>query len=113
MCKDTKSSKLLQKPKKITKQKFPEYQKYQEYIKSPEWQEIRNLVLTRDNFHCTCCGRTAEDSGKTLSIHHNSYDHLFNERQHLDTLTTLCFVCHAAVHRNKANWQRFKKKPSK
>ena len=111
--KDSKESKLLVKPKKqLNKEKFPEYYAYQEYIKSAEWQEIRQLVLQRDNYHCTCCGRSLQENA-VLSIHHNSYDHLFDERNHLDCLTTLCKVCHASIHRNKNNWQRFKKKPSK
>lgn len=115
MCKDSKSSKLLQKPKKTskTKEKFPEYEKYQAYIKSEEWKSLREVILKRDNYHCMCCGRTAEESGTSLSIHHNNYDNLFDEANHLDDLVTLCKVCHASVHRNRANWQRFKKKPSK
>lgn len=113
MCKDSKSSKLLQKPKKEKKEKFPEYEKYQAYIKSEDWKKIRELVLERDNYHCMCCGRNYKDDNVVLSIHHNNYDNLFDEANHLDDLVTLCKVCHASVHRNRANWQRFKKKPSK
>lgn len=106
--KDSKESKLLIKKKPVKKEKFPEYEEYQAYIKSDEWQEIRKIVLERDNYHCMCCGRSLQENA-VLAIHHNSYQHLFDERNHLDDLVTLCKVCHASVHRNRANWQRFKK----
>ena len=85
----------------------PEYKSYKAYIRSKEWKHITEIVRERDNYHCMCCGRT-EDDGAKLSVHHNSYKHLYDELNHLDDLTLICTVCHLAVHRNKANYQRFR-----
>lgn len=70
-------------------------EKYHYYInKSAEWKQIRKIILERDNYHCMCCGRDEDDfiSGKPvhLTVHHNSYRVIFQEKADLSTLTTLC-----------------------
>ena len=81
------------------------YEKYQAYLKSPEWAEVRQLVLERDNYRCRCCGRT-EDQTK-LTVHHSTYQNLYNEKNHLEDLITLGNECHIAIHRVKSNYCRF------
>lgn len=93
-------------------------EKYDWYINhSREWKVLRNIVLARDNHHCTCCGRTADDkiSGKpvNLTIHHNSYKALYHEMDDLTTVTTLCQLCHNQIHSHLGNKQRFKMKKDK
>lgn len=97
-----------------TEEELEAYKEYQKYIKSQEFQDIKQLVLQRDNYHCMCCGRTEADmnsKGKhyILQAHHNTYKHLYHEREHLDDLITLCNLCHASIHQCTANMQRFKK----
>lgn len=118
--KDSKESKLLIKKKPTKKEKFPEYEEYQAYIKSDEWQEIRKIVLERDNYRCACCGWSPDeyDSDKkslkrTLTVHHKSYKNLYHEREHLDDLITLDNICHQAIHKSPSNFCRFKHKPKK
>lgn len=83
-----------------------EYQKYKHYLKSEEFDKVRQATFERDGFHCMVCGRTIDET--VLVPHHNTYDHLYNELDHLDCMVTLCKNDHCCIHRNKANWVRFK-----
>lgn len=95
-----------------------EYNKYKEYIASEGFKAVKELVLERDNHTCRCCGWSPRDHVDTksrtkrrcLQVHHVTYDHLYDEAEHLDTLITLCNVCHRAVHAAKSNLCRFRKK---
>lgn len=78
-------------------------ERYEKYRSSKDWEEIRKLILERDNHKCRCCASTE----RQLHIHHSTYEHLYDELNHLDDLITLCSVCHRAIH-NKFNFQRFK-----
>jgi 5-methylcytosine-specific restriction endonuclease McrA len=60
---------------------------YRAYLRSERWQELRLLVLLRDNHACTQCGRT-----DNLEIHHRTYERLGCET--LSDLITLCRDCH-------------------
>lgn len=96
------------------KERSEAYLKYQRYIRSKDFKEIRKQVLERDNYTCQCCNFSPlkeENSKRTLSCHHKTYDHLYNEGEHLDDLITLCNVCHKAIHGAVSNFQRFKNKP--
>ena len=66
---------------------------YYEYLKSPEWQEIRELALKRAGHKCQICG-----SNRNLDVHHNTYDSLGNEREYLEDLVVLCAEHHQLYH---------------
>lgn len=68
--------------------------KYKEYLLSEKWKQIKEIILKRDNFKCTQC--EAEDQ---LHIHHLTYQHIYNELEHLEDLTTLCEMCHKKQHK--------------
>lgn len=96
--------------------KTPEYLQYKRYIASKEFDDVRNAVFTRDNNSCTACGWNISEYNpdkkslkRTLHCHHKTYVHLYDEMNHLDDLTTLCNVCHLAIHRAPSNFSRFKK----
>lgn len=95
------------------------YKKYQKYIKSSQFDILRQACFERDGYRCRCCGRSNEDvnsKGKhyTLQAHHRSYEHLFEGgTAELNDLTTLCNLCHIACHKVTANMHRFKKLPIK
>lgn len=97
-------------PKRTSKakQRTEDYLKYQRYIRSKEFKEIKQLVEERDEHKCRVCGRTKED-GIPLSCHHTTYNNLYNEREHLDDLITLCKICHNAIHNALSNKRRFKR----
>jgi len=64
---------------------------YALYLRSPEWQAKRQLVLTRDHRKCQVCG-----SKNPLEVHHLTYARKYNES--LYDLVTLCDVCHKIAH---------------
>lgn len=82
------------------------YERYQAYLKSDDWKEIKALVRERDKV-CRCCGRTEDQAA--MSVHHSTYVNLFNEKEHLDDLILLCQYCHSGIHRVKSNIHRFRK----
>lgn len=47
------SKKLVDKPK--SKQRSEEYLKYQRYIKSKEFQKVKDACFERDKHTCQCC----------------------------------------------------------
>lgn len=105
---DSQASKLLHKKPKA-KQRSEAYLKYQRYIRSKAFKEIREIIFNRDNHKCCVCGWSPSEGGKrTLTCHHIRYNNLFNEKDHLEDLITLCSVCHKAIHSAKSNYQRFK-----
>lgn len=91
------------------------YKKYQKYLKSKAFKELRDRVLERDGYRCQVCGRTLEEisDNKKISLqaHHCSYENLgkCNGEEEQD-LITLCSVCHRAIHYSKSNLNRFKDK---
>jgi hypothetical protein len=65
---------------------------YHEYLKSPEWQSVRQKKLAATGFCCDGCG------AKTgLEIHHLTYSRVGRER--MDDLMTLCRSCHGISHK--------------
>jgi len=66
--------------------------KYQEYLKSEKWKNIKQLVLKRDRF--TCQGCLTET--KNLQAHHLTYERVYNEM--CFDLITLCRKCHCNIH---------------
>lgn len=89
-----------------TPEEIEKYKVYQKYIKSKEFKEIKQLVLERDGYKCKVCSATNEE--RTLVCHHNSYLNLYNERDHLEDLITLCSTDHYAIHSKPMNYKRFK-----
>lgn len=88
------------------------YKKYQKYLKSKEFKQLRDEVLKRDNYTCRVCGRTLEeiaDNKKiTLQAHHAKYDNLGkNNDEEMNDIITLCSVCHNAIHKAPSNLRRF------
>lgn len=65
---------------------------YSEFLKSDYWIKVRNKVLERDKFTCTC------GSNINLHVHHKTYKNHFKEHLHLQDLITLCNICHKKEH---------------
>lgn len=69
------------------------YSDYQAFLNSGYWQEVRKLVLERDNHTCQECG-----SQSSLHVHHLTYEHHGDELNHPEDLVVLCKTCHADAH---------------
>jgi len=67
------------------------------YKRGENWLKVRRAVYERDNNTCQICGRTQEEVGKKLSVHHIKPYRLFGnyeEANNLENLITLCQSCH-------------------
>jgi len=60
------------------------------YLQTPQWQALRQQVLSRDKSRCVNCGRHAEH------VHHMTYERW--QYESLDDLVSLCRVCHEKEH---------------
>lgn len=67
------------------------WERYNTYLRSPEWQAKRLLVLQRDKYLCQGC-LTARAS----DVHHKTYEHLFREPAF--DLESVCRPCHELIH---------------
>lgn len=67
-------------------------QQKQVYLKSPQWNTLRKIVLKRDNYTCQRCNI----NGIPLEIHHITYERFTNENT--SDLVALCRECHQSVH---------------
>lgn len=99
-----------------TDKKDPEYVKYTKYIASKDFKKIKDLVFERDHYSCVACGWSLDEYDenkksmkRTLQCHHKDYSILYDEINHLDCMSTLCSVCHRAIHAAPSNIHRFKK----
>lgn len=79
---------------------------YVDYLKTPEWREIRKQILERDGFRCVLCNTKG-----FLHVHHRRY----GERCHEESidLVTLCANCHHRFHIGKPKKSSKKKKQAK
>lgn len=76
------------------KTSYMSYDKYQAYLKSPQWFVKREQVFKRDNFKCRHCHSAV--TLETGHCHHKTYRRLGDEQ--LSDLITLCRKCHDLYH---------------
>jgi hypothetical protein len=69
------------------------YREYQEYLRSPHWQEVKERYRrSKLPQKCKVCG-----SISFLNLHHRTYNHLWKENISVH-LYYLCKSCHEAIH---------------
>lgn len=75
--------------------KMTESQKrYQDYLSSEAWGEVATAVKRRAGYRCQVC-----NSQLDLCAHHRTYEHRYEEMNHLDDLICLCRRCHETFHK--------------
>jgi hypothetical protein len=82
------------KDKPVPASKFHK-KKYDVYMQSPKWINLRKAKIAQVGGRCQMCN--AEEN---LRVHHNNYDRVFKER--LSDLTVLCEECHEDHHAKKS-----------
>jgi hypothetical protein len=65
---------------------------YNNYLKSQEWYNLKNLALKYSNYKCSKC-----DASENLNIHHLNYNNIGNEE--ISDLITVCNSCHKEFHK--------------
>ena len=67
-------------------------------------EKLKSLIRVRDNNICQLCGKTKEENGKNLCVHHIDY-----VKENLDpkNLIALCFGCNGTVNFNREHWTKF------
>lgn len=68
--------------------------KYQKYITSQEWYDLKIDLLKIRGCKCEKCGKKKRPTG--LHIHHLTYVRLFKEKA--EDLLILCPTCHMKIH---------------
>jgi len=68
------------------------WDRYHEYLKSPEWYALRERVMRRADGFCEICAL-----GQPTQVHHTTYKHVFHE--FIWELRAVCDRCHARLHR--------------
>ena len=74
--------------------------RYQQYLKTEHWQNLRNAALQRAGYRCQVCGNEYK-----LQVHHNTY--LNRGREEIYDLCVLCDECHNLFHNR--NYYQIKK----
>lgn len=67
-------------------------------------EELKKLIRKRDNYTCQLCGRTQEEEGRKLDVHHIDY---IKENLNPNNLTSLCRSCNAKVNTIRECWTKF------
>jgi hypothetical protein len=63
----------------------------------------------RDNFddHCFMCGKTSEENGRELHVHHVTYDKKICCNGEKPLFVPLCTRCHTKTNTNRDEWEIF------
>lgn len=65
---------------------------HQQYLKTPQWKDMRLKVLKRDDYTCQGCLENP-----ATEVHHITYDNWKNE--FMFELMSLCRECHSRFHK--------------
>lgn len=62
---------------------------------------LKESIRRRDHYICQICGKTQEENGRALDIHHIDYD-----KTNIDpsNLSSLCWSCNARANSNREYW---------
>jgi len=70
--------------------------------------KLKEQIRQRDNYICQECGKTQEELGRKLDVHHIDYDKKNNDP---NNLICLCHSCHMKTNHNREYWtEHFRRK---
>jgi hypothetical protein len=64
-------------------------------------RSLKNEIRKRDYYTCQLCGKTQNDLGRLLCIHHIDYN---KDNLNDDNLVSLCTSCHSKTNVNREYW---------
>jgi len=68
----------------------------------PEFNaRYKRIIRKRDGHKCVLCGKTTEENGRKLDVHHVTYD---KSNLDPDLKVSLCRSCHMKTNTNRAFW---------
>ena len=69
--------------------------------------EFKERVRAFFDNKCAVCGKTKEENGRSLCIHHVNYDKktCCNDSERL--FVPLCMSCHSKTNRNRKQWEEY------
>lgn len=73
-----------------------------DYRRGKGWKKAREIARKRDRYKCVVCGKTEEELGQELDVHHVIPYRCFDndgEGNHPDNLISMCKSCHAEADR--------------
>ena len=70
-------------------------ERYNEFMQSEEWRDLRTVMLDIYNHQCDVCGATED-----LHVHHLTYERFGGDERTTD-LQVLCKTCHERAHGRK------------
>ena len=100
------NARKLRKKRALEKQKIAEQRRKQankkyKLVYGPEWTEtLKKAIRQRDNFECQWCGKTQQENGAKLSVHHIDKNPLNCAPINLVSLCKHCheFEAHEGIH---------------
>jgi len=69
---------------------------------------LKALIRERDNHICQECGKTEQENGRKLAVHHIDYK---KKNCNEDNLISLCHSCHNKTNTDRPYWQKRLTKP--
>ena len=67
----------------------------------PNWRQQRRKARERDNYACHDCGKTEEELGQELSVHHKMPFVFFDDYKEANQLNNLVCLCEIPCHRKR------------
>jgi transposase len=67
--------------------------------------DLKERVRSYFNYECVICGKTTEDNGRALAVHHVEYDKTACCHGKPVQFAALCHRCHSKTNHNRENWE--------
>lgn len=89
-------------PKKVKKAKKPKQPKF---YRSPEWKQLRYMILVQRGGRCECCGASAKDGAKLNVDHVEPISKAWERRLDPTNLQVLCGSCNQGKGGRSDDWR--------
>jgi 5-methylcytosine-specific restriction endonuclease McrA len=90
------------KPKKVKKARKPKQPKF---YRSPEWKQLRYMILVQRGARCECCGASAKDGAKMNVDHVEPISKAWERRLDPTNLQILCGSCNQGKGGRSDDWR--------